>query len=214
MLNVLKPGAFVIETSTISHDWVEELSSLAAEKGLRYIDSPVTGLPDAAARGELTLLLGADKADLADANPYLAPVSNNIIHFGGIGTGTVYKLMINLMGAVQIAAAAEGMAMAERAGLDPVEVAGAIAQGQAASPQVVRHTGRMARDDHYENVGFTAPLRLKDAEYGVRLMHKLGLGSPLGERACATFQAMCDLGLTEVDESKVIDVARAAKLLD
>ena len=160
----------------------------------------------------LTLLLGADETDLRDADPYLAPVSNNIIHFGEVGTGTVYKLMINLMGAVQIAAAAEGMALAERAGLDPTEVADAIALGQAASPQVVRHTGRMARDDHYENVGFTAPLRLKDAEYGVRLMNKLGLTSPLGEKACAAFQTMCELGLTEVDESKVIDVARSAEV--
>ena len=68
-----------------------------------YIDCPVTGLPDAAAAGKLTLLVGAEPADLEQARPYLAPLGTTIRHFGAVGTGTVYKLINNLMGAIQIA---------------------------------------------------------------------------------------------------------------
>lgn len=50
-------GALVIECSTLSHDWVLELATQARDRGLRYVDSPVTGLPDAAAAGRLTLLV-------------------------------------------------------------------------------------------------------------------------------------------------------------
>jgi 3-hydroxyisobutyrate dehydrogenase len=137
----LAPQAFAVECSTVSHDWVTQLGSLAGARGLRFLDSPVTGLPDAAAAGELTLLIGAADADLAAAAPLLRSLASDWLHFGPVGAGTAYKLIINLMGAVQIAAAAEGLALAERAGLDLDQVAHAIASGQAASPQVVRNSG-------------------------------------------------------------------------
>ena len=57
-------------------------------------------------------------ADLEKARPYLEPIGNTVRHFGAVGTGTVYKLINNLMGAVQIASLAEGVAIAEQAGLD------------------------------------------------------------------------------------------------
>ena len=127
-------NSFAIECSTLSHDWVTDLSNRCKERGLRYIDAPVTGLPDVAAAGALTLLVGADENDLRSARGILDSLSRRIIRFGPIGAGTAYKLIINMMGAVQIASAAEGLAIAERAGLDVAAVADAIATSQAASP--------------------------------------------------------------------------------
>ncbi len=129
---------------------------------MRYIDAPVTGLPSAAAAGELTLLVGAAVEDLQACRALLEVLSNRIIHFGPIGTGTAYKLIVNLLGAVQIASAAESMALAERAGLDLAVVSDAIASGQAASPQVVRNTRRIVEGNHDRDVVFTPTLRLKD----------------------------------------------------
>ena len=204
-------NAFAIECSTLSYDWVKRLSSEVASKGLRYIDAPVTGLPAAAAAGELTLLIGALAQDLDAARPLLAAFSNRIFHFGAVGTGTAYKLMINMMGAVQIAAAAEGMAMAERAGLDLRVVADAIATSQAASPQVVRNTRRMAEDDHDQNVAFTPVLRLKDVDYALQLARQLNLATPFGEVARTAFRQLIDRGHADSNESKVLEVARAAR---
>jgi 3-hydroxyisobutyrate dehydrogenase len=202
------PGTLAIECSTLSYDWVVELAALAKGRGFRYIDAPVTGLPDMAAAGALTLLVGADPADLDCARPLLDAFSQRIIHFGAVGTGTAYKLMINLLGAVQIASAAETMALAERAGLDPRLVAEAIAGGQAASPQVVRNTQRMVADDHDRNITFTPRLRLKDVDYALRLAGKLGLGVPFGALAGRVFQRLCDSGHGDENESNVIRVAR------
>ena len=207
----LSPDSFVIECSTLSHDWVEELAAETSRKQLRYIDCPVTGLPDMAERGELTLLVGAASDDLNDARSFLEPLSNNIIHFGPVGCGTAYKLMINLMGAVQIAAAAEGLAIAERAGLELETVAETLAIGQAASPQVVRNANRMAANDHDTDVAFTPPLRLKDAEYGVELANKLGINAAFGEVACHAFRQLCELGFVDSNESKIIEVARGKR---
>ena len=201
-------GAFAVECSTLSHAWVLELSAAAAAKGLRYIDAPVTGMPSAAAAGALTLLVGAGSEDLQACRPLLEALSERVIHFGAVGTGTAYKLIVNLLGAVQIASAAESMAIAERAGLDLAVVAEAIASGQAASPQVVRNTRRIVEGNHDQDVLFTPTLRLKDVRYALELARTLGVGSPFGALAGGIFQELIDLGHAHANESKVIEVSR------
>jgi 3-hydroxyisobutyrate dehydrogenase len=203
------PDALAIECSTLSHDWVLELADHARSRGVRYVDAPVTGLPDAAAAGTLTLLVGAQAAHLDAARPVLTPLATRILHFGAVGQGTVYKLMINLMGAVQIASAAEGFALAERAGLDPELVADAIASGQAASPQVVRNVRRFVAGDHDQNVNFTPALRLKDIDYALRLARKLGVAQELGDVAERLYRRLCARGFERDNESRIVDVLRA-----
>jgi 3-hydroxyisobutyrate dehydrogenase len=204
----LKPKAFAVECSTLSHGWVMELCGKASARGLRYLDAPVTGLPAAAAAGTLTLLVGAETADLDDARELLAEFSQRIIHFGAVGTGTAYKLIINLLGAVQIASVAESMAMAERAGLNPQTVADAIAAGQAASPQVVRNSQRMVAGNHHENVVFTPQLRLKDVHYALELARTLGVGCPFGSIAESLFRRLCEAHPEGINESAIVETAR------
>ena len=67
----LAPRALAIECSTLSHDWVMQLAAQVRAQSLRYLDAPVTGLADSAAAGTLTLLVGADPADLDSARPLL-----------------------------------------------------------------------------------------------------------------------------------------------
>ena len=204
----LAPKALAIECSTLSHEWAVDLGRRAAERGLRYLDSPVTGLPEAAAAGELTLLVGADAADLAAARPLLDSLAARVLHFGAVGAGTAYKLAINLIGSVQIASAAEGLALAERAGLDPKLVVGAIATSQAASPQVVRNTRRMIEGDFARDIVFTPVLRLKDIDYALRLADSLGVATPFGAAAREAFARLIALGAAADHEARVIEVAR------
>jgi 3-hydroxyisobutyrate dehydrogenase len=202
------PRASAIECSTLSYDWVMELAAKAQARDLRYIDAPVTGLPEHAAAGTLTLLVGAGVADLASARPLLSAISDRILRFGDVGSGTAYKLIINMIGAVQIASLAEGLALAERASLDLAAVAEAIATGQAASPQVVRNARRMIENDNEQNVVFTPVLRLKDVDYALQFAQRLGIGSPFGQLAAHQLRHLCDLGHTAANESKIIEVAR------
>ena len=204
----LAPRAFAIECSTLSYDWVMELSAQAQARGLRYIDAPVTGLPEHAAEGSLTLLVGADSTDLDSARPLLDAISQRILRFGRVGSGTAYKLIISMIGAVQIASVAEALAIAERAGIDLAVVAEAIATGQAASPQVVRNANRMIAGEHEQNVLFTPVLRLKDVDYALQFARRLGIGSPFGRLAASQFRRLCDLGNIHANESKIIEVAR------
>lgn len=204
----LAPGTLAIECSTLSHAWVLTLAEEAKRRQLHYIDAPVTGLPNMAAAGELTMLVGADAEHLRAAQPILSAFSKQTFHFGAIGAGTTYKLMINLLGAVQIASLAEGMVIAERAGLNLHTVVEAIATGQAASPQVVRNARRIVDGDHQENVLFTPELRLKDVRCALQLAHTLGLSAPFGAVASEAYAQLCKLGFGQANESKIIEAAR------
>jgi len=200
----MKPGSLAIECSTVSHQHALDMARELRGRGLIYIDCPVTGLPQAAAAGKLTLLVGADAVDLNRAKPYLAPIGDVIRHFGAVGTGTVFKLINNLMGAVQIANLAEGIAMAEQAGLDMNLVAEALSTGAVASPQVIRHSKRMVARD-FSGASFTAALRHKDAAYAVKLAESLLADAPLVGHAAVEAYALAKAEMPDEDEGRIIE---------
>jgi 3-hydroxyisobutyrate dehydrogenase len=205
-----KVGTLAIECSTVSYRHSLDLARELRGRGLVYIDSPVTGLPDAAAAGKLTLLVGAEPADLERARPYLTPLSTTIRHFGAIGSGTVYKLINNLMGAIQIAGIAEGLAIAEQAGLDMKLVLEAIETGVAASPQVIRHSKRMAARN-FSGATFTAALRYKDAAYAVALAESLLSDVPVMGRAAVQAYDRAKAHAPDDDEGKMIEIVSRPK---
>src|ERR1019366_9246189 len=206
----MKAGTLAIECSTVSYKHALDLSRELRGRGLVYIDCPVTGLPDAAAAGKLTLLVGAEPADLEQARPYLAPLSTTIRHFGAVGTGTVYKLINNLMGAIQIAGLAEGLAIAEQAGLDMKLVLEALETGVAASPQVIRHSKRMVARN-FGGATFAAALRHKDAVYAVALAASLLSDAPLMDRAAVQAYDRAKAYAHDDDEGKMIEVISRPK---
>jgi 3-hydroxyisobutyrate dehydrogenase-like beta-hydroxyacid dehydrogenase len=205
-----KPGALAIECSTVSYQHALDLARELRGRGLIYIDCPVTGLPDAAANGTLTLLVGAESEDIERARPYLVPLSTVIRHFGAVGSGTVYKLINNLMGAIQIAGLAEGLAIAEQAGLDMNLVLEAILSGVAASPQVVRHSSRMVARN-FSGSTFTASLRHKDAAYAVALAESLLSGEPVMGRAAVQAYRRAKAHAPDDDEGKMIEIVSRPK---
>ena len=206
----MKAGSLAIECSTVSYQHALDMALELRGRGLVYIDCPVTGLPQAAAAGKLTLLVGAEPADLDRAKPYLAPIGDVIRHFGAVGTGTVFKLINNLMGAVQIASLAEGVAMAEQAGLDMNLVAEALATGAVASPQVIRHSKRMVARD-FSGASFTSALRHKDAVYAVKLAESLLADAPLVGHAAVKAYARAKAEMPDDDEGKMIEIVSRPK---
>jgi 3-hydroxyisobutyrate dehydrogenase len=206
----MKSGTLAIECSTVSHRHALDMARELRGRGLIYIDCPVTGLPDAAAAGKLTLLVGADAADLDKARPFLIPLSTTIRHFGDVGSGTVYKLINNLMGAIQIAGIAEGLAIAERAGLDMKLVLEAVETGVAASPQVIRHSKRMAARN-FEGATFTAALRHKDAAYAVALAESLLRDAPVMGRAAVAAYDRAKSVAPDDDEARMIELVSRPK---
>ena len=204
-----RPNALAAECSTLSHDWVMELAGLVRAKGLRYVDCPVAGRPDAAEAGELRVYIGGDAADLEELRPYLASFSKKIFHFGPVGTGTAYKLIYNLLGVIQVASVGEAMLQCEAAGIDLHTAAEAFTLGYTGSKHVSHHSAVMAEGAQNQPVGFSGKGRLKDSLYGVQFVRKIGRQAMVGEAASAVFNQMVEAGMGDLNDSQLIDALRA-----
>lgn len=206
-LAALAPGAIAVESATVSRDWMRELGARADRAGVSFLDCPVTGGPDGAEAGRLTLLVGGDKATLEAAWPILGAYADRRFHFGPVGAGTAYKLVVNTIGAAQAVALAEGLLVAERAGLDLATVAEAMGGGAVASPLTRYLLKRMTGEGH-DDVYFAARWRHKDADYGLRLARALAQPAPVLEAATEAFARTLRAGLGDKNSSVVIDLLR------
>lgn len=209
-MDVLAPGAFVIECSTVSHGQSGRLAEAAAGRGLRYIDCPVNGPPAMAAKGELTLLVGAAPEDLAAARPWLEAVSSSILHFGPVGTGTAYKLINNLLGAVHVAAVAEAAHLARRLGLDVDTTVAAVETGPVGSPHTKRMIRPMMEGRPADSFGLAIGLREKDARYCLAMAAGLGLDMTIGQDAHNWYVAAKDEHGADDDSLMLDTVAKHA----
>jgi 3-hydroxyisobutyrate dehydrogenase len=187
----------------------EAVRGVATGRGLRFLDCPVAGRPDAAAAAQLVVFVGGRAGDLADLRPMLEPLSRRIVHFGAVGTGNAFKLIYNVLGAVQVAALAESMNACEAAGIDLGAAADAFSDGNTGSPHVKRHSRSMATGKHDDPIGFTPHGRLKDTLYGCQYQEQVGGQALLGRAAAALFQQMIDIGWGERNDSEAIDGLRA-----
>ncbi len=200
-------GALAIECSTISHGHVRRLSQDAREHGLAYIDCPVNGPPAAAAEGQLILLVGAADEDLARARPLLEILASSILHFGAVGTGTAFKLINNLLGAIHAASLAEAMALANRLGLDRDTLIAAVQSGPCASPHVKRLVAPMVEDRSPDSPGLSVGLREKDARYCIGMAKDTAQDMAIGEVAHRWYAAAAESHWQEEDSALVKTVS-------
>ena len=202
-----KPDTVLVECSTLSLDWVRELAGHATSRNLAFLDSPVTGSKDAAEAGELRLLVGGDAAVLERVRPVLEAVSRRIDLFGPTGSGALIKLINNLMGGVQAVVLAEGLALAERAGLDMEQVVSFIINGAPGSPLVKGKAARMAARD-YADTQFALKWMHKDTTYALRAADEYGVPMPTVAVAREVYRMARNLGLDEADFAAVIEALR------
>ncbi len=198
--------ALAIECSTISHEHVGRLAEAAAARGCAYLDCPVNGPPSAAASGDLILLVGAAQEDLERARPLLEAVSASILHFGPVGTGTAFKLINNLLGAVHIASIAEAAHLARKLKLDTETLIAAVETGPCASPHVKRMIRPMAEGRLADQFGLAIGLREKDSRYCLGMAEAFQTGLSVGEAAYAWYRLAAET-LADHDDSAMLQVA-------
>jgi 3-hydroxyisobutyrate dehydrogenase len=203
-------GAIAVECSTLSLAWVRELADLALSHKLAFLDSPVTGSKDAAEAGELRLLVGGDAEVLERARPVLEAVSRRLDLFGPTSSGALVKLINNLMGGVQAVVLAEGLALAERAGLDMEQVLSLIINGASGSPIVRGKAKRMVNGD-YGDTQFALKWMHKDATYALQAADELGAPMPTLATAREVYRLARNLGLDDADFAAVIEALRVQR---
>src|SRR5947209_4940674 len=133
IIEAVAPGRLCIDMSTIDPGTSQRVAARLAEKGIRFIDAPVSGGVGGATAGTLAIMVGGAPADVAEAKPALEAMGANIIHVGDTGAGEVAKLCNNLIAGVAFVAVSEAFRIAEGYGVDPRILTQVIAKSSGAT---------------------------------------------------------------------------------
>ena len=175
-IDLLQPGAVVIDTSTISPRRTREMGERLGARGIHVVDAPVSGGSEGAEKGKLTVFLGGSDEAVALARPLLASFAPTLTHLGPLGAGQVGKAVNQLVISGAYLSLAEGILVGQRAGLDPATLASALGGGAAKSWVLENRWQRMA-DDTYP-LGFRVALHRKDLGIAMELAEELGVPVP------------------------------------
>jgi 3-hydroxyisobutyrate dehydrogenase len=199
-------GAVLVECSTVTVEWIEELARAAAAAGCVLLDAPVTGSRTHAASGELSFLVGGPLAALETARPVLAAMSRAIVHVGATGRGALLKLVNNFLCGVQAASLAEALALIERSGLDRAKALEVLTNGAPGSPLVKTLSARMTASDYTPN--FLLKLMAKDLSYAMREGGRHGVALTTAASALELYEQAIGDGRGDEDFSVVVEPLR------
>jgi 3-hydroxyisobutyrate dehydrogenase/glyoxylate/succinic semialdehyde reductase len=158
-LSTMRPGSIWVNCGTVNPSFAQQMVLEARARRIRYLDAPVTGSKDVAARGELTFLVGGDVADLDVCRPLLEVMGRRIVYIGRHGLGSAMKMVNNLLIAVAMAALSEGASLGEALGVPRQTILDTLATGPLTAPIVAAKRGKIERADY-------------DADFSVRWLQK------------------------------------------
>ena len=205
-LGIAGKGAVLVESSTVSPAWVAELAEAAAQRGVEFIDAPVTGSRVQAEGGQLSFLVGGSDAALEKATSVLKAMSKEIVHLGPVGSGAKMKLINNFLCGVQIASLAEGLTWIERSGLDREKALAVLKSGAPGSPLLGAISARMV--SHNYSVNFLLHLMTKDLLYAQNEAAHLDVDLKTAKVARSLFEEAIAKGFGDDDMSSVIEPLR------
>ena len=169
----LHRGQVVLEMSTIAPRTVRRVGGLVEERGATLLDAPVSGSVGAAEKGELTVMVGGDRAALDRARPVLDALAAKVFHVGALGAGATVKLAVNaLVHAIDVGLS-EALVLAEKAGVDRCAAYDVFAAGAAAAPFVLYKRPAFEHPDDTP-VAFSLDLMAKDLDLIMALAGEVG----------------------------------------
>ena len=174
-INGLKEGALVIDCSSIEPEATRRVAEQFREKGIGYVDAPLSGGSEGAIHGTLTVMCGGSEEDFERARPVLQVIGSKITRIGPVGCGQIAKVANQVVIAGTYLALGEALTLAFRAGADPEKVVEAIGGGVAGSWILNNRSEKMLKDDY--PLGFR--LRLHRKDLGIALDTAREFGVPL-----------------------------------
>jgi 2-hydroxy-3-oxopropionate reductase len=199
VLEGLKPGATLVDMSTIVPATARRVADEVRKKGGKALDAPVSGGEKGATEATLSIMVGGPQ-DVFDAVlPIFQALGKNIVLVGESGAGQIAKAANQLVVGVTIEAVAEALALASAAGVDPAKVRAVLLGGFAQSKILDVHGQRML-DGNYVP-GFKAKLHQKDMRIVTQTAQEVGLDVPGGQLALDRFTKLVDGGGGDEDHS-------------
>jgi 3-hydroxyisobutyrate dehydrogenase-like beta-hydroxyacid dehydrogenase len=201
-MQALRRGSIYMDSSTVSPDLARKVAAACAERGVRFLDAPVTGGDWGAKKGELVFMTGGDATTLTDVEPALRVMGKKWFHLGPNGAGQTIKLAMNLILALQVDALAEALALVTSAGLEGEKLVEVLQSSMARSGVLDVKSQNLLKADYTPSF----PLRLmhKDVRLALELARQVHVELPAAAAAYKTYSKVKDEAKEDLDYSAVM----------
>jgi 3-hydroxyisobutyrate dehydrogenase-like beta-hydroxyacid dehydrogenase len=197
-------GQIVVDTSTMDYLETRDFAIKLAERGIGFIDAPVSGMEARAIEGTLTAMCGGKAETLEKVRPFLSCVANNILHMGDSGSGQLSKLINQLLFDINCAAIAEVLPMAAKLGIDPEKIGKIINSGTGRSYASEFFIPRILKNNFSD--GYPLQHAYKDIDAGAKVSATHNIPMPVLAAASATYQMALLKGHGHLDKGAMIRV--------
>jgi 2-hydroxy-3-oxopropionate reductase len=201
-------GLTVVDMSTIAPAAAREFAARLAERGIALVDAPVSGGPEGARNGTLTIMAGGSPESFDRVRPLFECFGATILHLGAAGAGQTTKACHQLLLLITAEGAAEALTLARRSGVDPVMARQAMMSGIAASRVLDRFGARMAQRQFA--AGIPARIYRKDLQIVLDLAREARVSLPAGELTMQHILELVERGRGDEDLSALITVVEGA----
>lgn len=198
-----KPGTLIIDMSSIDPEATKELAAKATEKGLRWVDSPLSGGAPKALTGELTLMAGGEAKDVTEAHNVLQFVASNYTHMGPVGAGQTTKLINQVLCGLNFLAVAEATQLALDAGVDAAKIPTALKGGRADSAILQEYMPRYVAKD-YRRTGRIDNM-VKDLNGAQDLARRTNTAMPMTAICAEVHRLLTAAGLGGEDQAALME---------
>ena len=202
LLDAMAPGALLIDMSSSDATDTRTLAARVAERGVRFLDAPVSGGVAGAQAGALTIMVGGEETDLSDCRPLFEVLGKDVIHVGDVGAGHAVKALNNLLSATSLLASAEALATATEFGLDPGVVLEVINRSSGKSWSTEMKLPKFVLPGSF-NSGFGLRLMLKDMRIATALARQMGTPALLGEAAVSLWARAAEALGDDADHTEI-----------
>lgn len=213
VLPAAKPGALIIDSSTIDVESARKAGAMAEAAGMRFLDAPVSGGTGGAKAATLTFMVGGSEAAFAAGKPILEAMGKRIVHCGAAGNGQAAKICNNMILGISMIAVSEGFALGEKLGLSHQALfdVASTSSGQCWSLTTYCPVPGMVATSPANNgytPGFASGLMLKDLKLSQEASAAVGVSTPLGALAAQLYALHNAQGEGGMDFSGIIEMIR------
>lgn len=171
----LRPGQIVIDTSTSPVALTREIGARLGTRGIAFADAPIARTREAASRGELSIMVGAEDAVFGHIRAVLETMGTDVTHCGPVGSGQVVKILNNMLLFQNVCALAEAIAVGRRNGVSPETLLSTVAKGSGDSFALRNHGLKAMVPDNYPLRAFSTRYAMKDLSYALEMAAEAGL---------------------------------------
>jgi 3-hydroxyisobutyrate dehydrogenase-like beta-hydroxyacid dehydrogenase len=200
-LAALRRGGTLIDSSTVSPDLARKVAAACAERGIDFLDAPVTGGTWGAEKGELVYMIGGTSAVFERMKPLLEKMGKRFFLVGPNGAGQTVKLAMNLLLALEVDALAEALALVGAAGIQGERLVEVMQSSMGRAPLLDVKAPLFLK--HEFPASFPLRLMHKDMRLALELARELGIQLPAGAAAYATYSAVKDKSQDDPDYAAV-----------